>query len=151
MPIPAPSYPESAKAGIPRAAERYKAGSAWIRVAVMSCTDPGSAAEIHSGNPFGRLTAWTLPPWQWALPEYHRSMTSPFTLTVFTLTVFTRHRSAGMILPSRMTNATPSARAPQDRVDALIVAYRYAGTASASPQRPSRRSLPSSERRAMPP
>ena len=26
-------------------------------------------------------TAWMLPPWAWALPEYHRSMTSPLTLS----------------------------------------------------------------------
>jgi hypothetical protein len=44
-----------------------------MRAAVMSCTEPGSASEIHSGNPSGASTARILPPWRWALPEYHRS------------------------------------------------------------------------------
>jgi hypothetical protein len=43
-----------------------------MRAAVMSCTEPGSASEIHSGNPSGAMTAWMLPPWAWALLEYHR-------------------------------------------------------------------------------
>ena len=47
-----------------------RAGRVWVRAAVMSCTDPGSAGETHSGNPFGASTAWMLPPWVWALPEY---------------------------------------------------------------------------------
>src|SRR5215467_7136872 len=59
-----------------------------MRAAVMSCTEPGSAGETHSGNPSGASTAWMLPPWVWALPEYHRSMTWPFTLTAGSL-----HRS----------------------------------------------------------
>jgi hypothetical protein len=29
---------------------------------VMSCTEPGSTCETHSGNPSGASTAWTLPP-----------------------------------------------------------------------------------------
>jgi sugar/nucleoside kinase (ribokinase family) len=61
-------------------------------------------ARPHGGNPAGLATAWMLPPCRWALPEYHRSTDSPFTLVVFS-----RHRSAGMTLPSRITNARPSA------------------------------------------
>ena len=34
-----------------------------MRAAVMSCTEPGSASETHSGNPPGAITAWMLPPW----------------------------------------------------------------------------------------
>src|SRR5436189_668347 len=44
----------------------------------MSCTEPGSTSETHSGNLPGAVTAWMLPPWVCALLEYHRSMTSPF-------------------------------------------------------------------------
>ena len=44
-----------------------------MRAAVMSCTGPGSTSETHSGSPSGAVTAWMLPPWAWALPEYHRS------------------------------------------------------------------------------
>jgi hypothetical protein len=73
---------------------------------VRSSTEPGSACETHSGNPFGASTAWMLPQWVWAFPEYHRSMTSPWTLTVFS-----RHRSAGMIFPSRIAYARPSSLA----------------------------------------
>src|SRR6516225_5981977 len=51
-----------------------------------------------SGNPSGASTAWMLPPRACALPEYHRSMTSPLTLTVGSL-----HRLHGMIFPSRIT------------------------------------------------
>jgi len=80
MPMPAPSYPGSARAGSPVAAARYSAGRAWMRAAVMSCTDPGSAPETHSGNPSEAMTAWMLPPWTWALPEYRKSMASPRTL-----------------------------------------------------------------------
>jgi hypothetical protein len=68
----------------------------------MSCTEPGSACETHSGNPLGAITAWMLPPRVWALPEYHRSMTSPFTLTTGSL-----RRSHGMTLPSRITCENP--------------------------------------------
>jgi hypothetical protein len=35
---------------------------AWMRAAVMSCTEPGSTSETHSGNPSRAVTAWTLPP-----------------------------------------------------------------------------------------
>src|SRR5258708_7690851 len=63
-----------------------------MRAAVMSCTEPGSAAEIQIGNPPGRATVRTLPPWRCALPEYHRSMTSPFTLPACS-----RHRSTALI------------------------------------------------------
>ena len=62
---------------------RYSPGRAFRRAAVMSCTEPGSASDTQSGKPPGVKTAWTLPPWQWALPEYHRSMASPLTLIVF--------------------------------------------------------------------
>ena len=48
--------------GSPVAAARYSAGRAWMRAAVMSCTDPGSTSETHSGNPSGAMTAWMLPP-----------------------------------------------------------------------------------------
>ena len=50
-----------------------RAGKA--RAAVRSCTEPGSTGETHSGNPSGASTAWMLPPWVRALPEYHKSMT----------------------------------------------------------------------------
>ena len=50
--------------------------------------------EIDSGNPPGAVTAWMLPPWVCAFPEYHKSMTSPFTLTAGSL-----HRSQGNDLP----------------------------------------------------
>ena len=50
------------------------------------CTEPGSTSETHSGNPSGAMTAWMLPPWVWALPEYHTSMSSPWTLRVFSRT-----------------------------------------------------------------
>jgi hypothetical protein len=73
MPIPAPSQPGSARVGMPRAAARYRAGKACRRAAVMSWTEPGSASESQFGNPPGRATAWTLPPWRRALPEYHRA------------------------------------------------------------------------------
>lgn len=73
----------------------------------MSCTEPGSAGEIHSGNPSGRAMAWTSPPLRCALPEYHRSMTSPCTLTVFS-----RHLSVGITLPS-FENALMPGRAWQ--------------------------------------
>src|ERR1700758_5294930 len=63
----------------------------------MSCTEPGSTSEVHSGNPSGAKTAWTFPPWQCALPEYHRSMTSPLALTARS-----RHRSDSMTVPSRV-------------------------------------------------
>jgi hypothetical protein len=43
-----------------------------------------------------------LPPWVGTLPEYHRSVTWPFTLTVGSL-----HRSQGMILPSRSRGTSP--------------------------------------------
>jgi hypothetical protein len=63
----------------------------------------GRASEAHSGNPSGRMTACTFPPWTWAFPEYHRSITSPFALTAGS-----RQRSDSMIVPSRMTCGRPS-------------------------------------------
>jgi|GEM_PF-3049500 len=69
----------------------------------MSCTEPGSASGTRSGNPSGAKAAWTLPPWQWAFPEYHTLMTWPLTLMAGSL-----HRSAGMIFPSRITWGRPS-------------------------------------------
>ena len=50
---------------------------------MRSCTEPGSTSETHIGNPSGASTAWMLPPWAWALPEYHRSMTSSLLVAVF--------------------------------------------------------------------
>src|SRR5213078_132907 len=88
--------------------------------AVRSCTEPGSASETHSGNPSGAHTAWTLPPWACAFPEYHRSMTSPLTLTAGSL-----HRSQGMIFPSKITWETPSSLARSS-------ASRSSGASSAS-------------------
>jgi len=41
--------------------------------AAVSCTDPGSASEVHSGNPPEAATACMLSRWPWALPEYHKS------------------------------------------------------------------------------
>ena len=43
-----------------RAGQWRRPGKA--RAAVMSCTEPGSAGETHSGNPSGASTARTLPP-----------------------------------------------------------------------------------------
>src|SRR5262249_47883809 len=90
------------RAGRPAAAAGQSAGREWARGAVMPCPEPGSTSETHSGNPCGARTAWTLPPWPWALPEYHKSMTSPFTLTAGSL-----HRSQAMTLPSRITCENP--------------------------------------------
>jgi hypothetical protein len=47
-----------------------------------------------------------LPPWVCALPEYHRSMTSPFTLMAGSL-----QRSQGMTFPSKITWENPSSLA----------------------------------------
>src|SRR5215472_6367567 len=69
-----------------------------MRAAVRSCIEPGSTGETHSGNPPGASTALMLPPWACAFPEYHRSMTSPFTLRVGSL-----HRSHAITVPSRIT------------------------------------------------
>jgi hypothetical protein len=92
-----------------------------MRAAVRSCTEPGSASEIHRGNPSGASTAWMLPPWVCALPEYHRSMTSPFTLRVGSM-----HRSPGMIFLSRLTCESPRLwPAPAPR-PALGLAHRAA-------------------------
>jgi hypothetical protein len=46
------------------------------------------------------------PPKSFFFPEYHRSMSRPFRLTVFS-----RHRSEATILPSRITYGVPSATA----------------------------------------
>ena len=51
-----------ARAGCPAAAAWYSPGRACTRAAVMSCTEPGSTSETHSGNPSGAVTAWMLPP-----------------------------------------------------------------------------------------
>src|SRR5262249_25528709 len=83
--------PGSARVGRSAAAARYSPGRAWMRAAVMSCTEPGSTSETHSGNPLGAMTAWMLPPWACALPEYHRSMTSPWTLLPSLLSQFLSH------------------------------------------------------------
>jgi hypothetical protein len=45
------------------------------------------------------------PPKSWVFPGYHKSMTSPLRLTVFS-----RHRSVSTTLPSRIRYGTPSAR-----------------------------------------
>jgi hypothetical protein len=45
--------------------------------AVMSVDRPDSTGEIRGENPSGRATARTLLPWQCALPEYHKLLTSP--------------------------------------------------------------------------
>jgi hypothetical protein len=50
------------KVGRSAAAARYSPGRAWMRAAVMSCTEPDSTSETHSGNPLGAMTAWMLPP-----------------------------------------------------------------------------------------
>ena len=80
-------------------------------------------ARLHLGGPQrepGRaMTAWMLPPWVCALPEHHRSMTWPFTLTAGSL-----HRSQGMILPSRITCENPESLARSS-------AWRRAGACSA--------------------
>ena len=44
------------------------------------------------------MTAWTLPPGRWCLPEYHASMASPFTLVTCS-----SRRSVLNSLPSRIT------------------------------------------------
>ena len=49
--------------GQPGGGGPVKGGRAWARAAVMSCTEPGSTVETHSGNPSGASTAWRLPPW----------------------------------------------------------------------------------------
>ena len=54
MPMPAPSYPGSARAGRLRAAARYGAGSAWARAAVMSCTEPGARLGDPQREPVRR-------------------------------------------------------------------------------------------------
>ena len=40
-------------AGVGEAA-RYRPGGAWRRAAVVSCTEPGSASDTHSGTRQGR-------------------------------------------------------------------------------------------------
>src|SRR5215470_3362516 len=82
-----------------------------MRAAVRSCTDPGSTPQTHSGKPPGASTAWMLPPWVCALPEYHRPVTSPLTLTAGSL-----HRSAGMTFPSRITCEKPLVFGPLQRL-----------------------------------
>ena len=44
-------------AGIRQKRATMLGGRAWMRAAVMSCTEPGSACETHSGNPSGPSTA----------------------------------------------------------------------------------------------
>jgi hypothetical protein len=91
------------------------------------------------------------------LAEHHKSMTSPFTLMAFS-----RHRSAGIVLPSRITNAAPSARARSSAAgssgasaanvavgggprDAVIPGQRSGRGTSAAPGPPARsRSAPGS-------
>jgi hypothetical protein len=84
----------------------------------MSWTWLGSAWEAQSGRPPGRMTAWTLPPGRWCLPEYHASMASPFTLVTCSF-----RRSVLNSLPSGITKGVPSSPGPLQR----LVQVRGAG------------------------
>jgi hypothetical protein len=111
------------------------------------------------------MTAWMLPPCAWALPEYHTSMSTPRTLTVFS-----RHRSAGMIFPFRITWGKALVPGPFQRLaqirglggehrdnllqvpvgggsrDAMVTGQRIRGGAVAEPPQPQHR-LPETRQR----
>jgi hypothetical protein len=89
-------YPASAKVRRPLAAA-CSAPRTWARAAGRSCTDPGPTWETKSGNPSGPIRPWTLPPWVWAFPEYHRSISLPLALVIFS-----EQRPVGMTIPLKM-------------------------------------------------
>lgn len=57
----------------------------------------------QTGNPSGRIRAWTSPPRSWVLPEYQASIVVPFRLRVLT-----RSRSVSTTFPSRIRCDHPS-------------------------------------------
>lgn len=91
-----------APASRPRRPGRARAGRGLGRRsgrAPSLARPPGPAAGTRPGP----ARPGMLPPWVCALPQYRRSMTSPFTLRAGSL-----HRSQGTILPSRITCGRPS-------------------------------------------
>ncbi len=83
--------------GAPAAGEQDEPGFALAAQGTLDGVATATAETVWAS------TAWMLPPWVCALPEYHRSMTSPLTLMVGSL-----HRSQGMIVPSRITCENPA-------------------------------------------
>jgi hypothetical protein len=44
-------------------------GAGYLGGAAVARGDVLEGGPAHSGNPSGRMTAWTLPPWRCAFPE----------------------------------------------------------------------------------
>jgi hypothetical protein len=71
----------------------------------------GVTGEVRSGMPQGVNSAWMLPPKGWVLPEYHRSISPPRRLVVFS-----SRRSAATTLPSRIRYGSPYSFARPQRL-----------------------------------